>query len=215
MITSAQVAFPVLKDTVMRWQTLAAALALALWMSGAAHAADTKGNFAIKGAGRVTCADFNRAIAGKSEAALGMVSWLAGYLTAANQYEPRTYDLLAWQDELYLVASVRGYCQKFPKRPLIAVAIGLTQSLRAGRVIADSPVRLFANGNNRVALYADVVRRLQQALATQKLYSGPIDGEASAQLISGIQRFQTSRKLPPSGLPDQQTLYLLLKPAGG
>ncbi|MDT7934862.1 MAG: peptidoglycan-binding domain-containing protein [Sphingomonadaceae bacterium] len=192
----------------MRTAALLAGLALGLG-AAPARAADAQGQFAVKGVGQASCADFNRALAARSPALSPMLSWVAGYLTAANRYEPATYDLIAWQDELYLVNSIGGFCAKNPQASLAFMTRAMIRSLGPGRISAASPVVSVAIAGREQKLYATVVDSAKRRLARAGLYRGPIDGRADAGFIAAITAFQRAESLPATGLPDQETLFRL------
>jgi hypothetical protein len=193
----------------MRLGAAAAGLLLGLAAASPAAAADAQGQFAVKGVGQATCADFNRALAARSPTLSAMLSWVAGYLTAANRYEPGTYDLIAWQDELYLVGTIRGFCEKNPDKPLAFMTRAMIRSLGPGRISAASPVVSVAIAGREQKLYASVVESAKRRLARAGLYRGRVDGQADAGFITAITAFQRAEKLPTTGLPDQETLFRL------
>jgi peptidoglycan hydrolase-like protein with peptidoglycan-binding domain len=59
-------------------------------------------------------------------------------------------------------------------------------------------------------LYEEVLRRVQQKLASAGFYRGPIDGTYDAKTRKAMQAYQTSVNLQPTGFPDQATLWRLL-----
>lgn len=70
---------------------VAALAMLTVASASSARAADAKGNFAIRGAGTVSCTDYINAT---PEQKIYAQTWWAGYLTAMNRVTPDTYNLL-------------------------------------------------------------------------------------------------------------------------
>lgn len=198
----------------IRPKSIAGAAAIAVGLAaGPAASADRAGDYAVKGFGQARCAEFNAAVADRSPQLQGMLGWLAGYLTAANRYEPQTYDIVAWQNELYLVGSVQSYCTKNPGTPLAGVAEQMVRTLRPRRITLSSPMQTIVAGGRSIQIYGEIVQRAKAALAQRRLYTGHLDPAPSPSFTKAIAAFQRNRKLPATGLPDQQTLFLLFQPA--
>lgn len=188
---------------------LAFAAAALLGLAQPAAAADAAGRFAVKGVGQARCAEFNQALGSRSPQLGAMLSWVAGYLSAANRYEPSTYDLVAWQEELYIVGAIRSYCAKNPATTLAQMSRAMVRSLGGGRLATYSPPRRIVVGDRTLVLPAAIIVRAQQALARRGVYRGPADGNPGAPFMASVAAFQRSQKLPASGLPDQETLFRL------
>lgn len=188
---------------------LAVAVALGVLAQPAA-AADPRGLFAVKGVGVATCAEFDRALAQRTPQLGQMLSWIAGYLSAANRYEPATFDLISWQEEVYVLASMRGYCAKNPRAPLAQMTRAMVRSLGPTRIARSNAMQTIAAGGRSLKLYGDVVIRAKTRLARLGLYAGPRDATAGAAFLTAIAAYQRRERLPITGLPDQETLYRLL-----
>src|SRR3546814_10389891 len=68
--------------------------------------------FAVGEAGRALCPVFVKARAEKSEAYARYVGFIEGYLTAANRYEPNTFDLTPWHNANAFALILYKHCQK-------------------------------------------------------------------------------------------------------
>lgn len=192
-----------------RRTALLVGLALGLCAIRPALAADAQGQFAVKGVGQARCYEFNDAVAKRSPQMGAMLSWVAGYLTAANRYEAQTYDLVSWQDELYILANMRSYCARNPETPLILMARQMVRSMGPGRVAAASPLVAVTVGGQQVRLYGAVVERAKSRLSALGLYRGPMNANPDGPFIAAIAGFQRSNRLAPTGVPDQATLFRL------
>lgn len=194
----------------MRRAAFVVGLLLGFVAARPAAAADPQGRFATKGVGQARCADLNAAATAKSPRLASYLSWIAGYLSAANRYETNTYDLIAWQGELYLLSQIQSYCAKNPGTDLLTMSRAMVRSLGPGRIASASPLVSIDAGGRRFTLYGEIVRRAKLKLAAARLYSGPIDMTADAGFVAALAAFQRTERLPPSGAPDQETLYRLL-----
>ena len=201
--------------------TLRAGLCALLLTTAAAPAvqADTpQGEYAIDGAGLALCPAFKEARASKPEAYGRFIGWLEGYLTAANRFTPGTYDLTPWHTADVLGLVVDGHCDKNPNDRLFVIAQKLVASLMPDRLQQRSELLRLkardAKGAERtVAIYSDVLRRAQDALAKQKLYQGPVDGQYNQDVQRSFANFQAAVGIDDTGLPDPLTLWLLFSPA--
>ncbi|MGB3722979.1 MAG: peptidoglycan-binding domain-containing protein [Pacificimonas sp.] len=183
---------------------------LAATASNPAYASDAKSRFAVKGAGALPCRDFNAAIVARNSRAAAAAGWFAGYISAANRYEPDTYELLPWQDPLYLTASISAYCEANPSARLYQAADKLVKSLRADRLKTATPMKALVTDGTRIRIYAATVARMKRALQRRDMLTGPVNSNTDAALVTGIRKFQKAQKLEVTGIPDQETLFRLL-----
>ncbi|MEO1656677.1 MAG: peptidoglycan-binding domain-containing protein [Pseudomonadota bacterium] len=199
-----------IQKTRSRTGLAAAALALGL-LAGQAQAGDANGRFAPKGIGLMPCGQFIQAAeAGAPEAALAM-SWVAGYISAANLILPETYDLISWQEGL-LPSILASVCQQVPEEPIALAAAELISAFGPGRIQAAEQPEEIVVGERRRLLYPTTVRQMQQALrAAGQTVS--VDGDFGPGTQSAISAFQTSRGIAASGFPDEPTMVALF--AGG
>ncbi len=174
------------------------------------QASDAKNRFAVKGAGALPCRDFNAAIVARNSRAAAAAGWFAGYISAANRYEPDTYELLPWQDPLYLTASISAYCKANPSARLYQAADKLVTSLRADRLKTATPMKTLVTDGTRIRIYAATVARLKRALQRRNMLTGPVNTSTDAALVDGLRAFQKAEKLEVTGIPDQETLFRLL-----
>jgi hypothetical protein len=190
-------------------------LSLLLVSSAPALAADAKGNFAVKGYGQANCADLVRASSSRNMAELTpFLQWLAGYLSAANQYERDTYDLLSWQTDQVIAASLIDYCRANPKVSVALAAGKMVQSLRASRVRSAAGYQILTINGQRIRFADETMLRMKQILAAQAGYRGAMDRRFGPDAQDALRRFQTSRRLRATGMPDEPTLVALFAGAG-
>ncbi len=185
---------------------------LFMLISTAAFAADVQGHFSVKGAGQAPCSDYALAVSSKGQHAAPFLNWLAGYLSAANQYEVQTYDLLSWQTDNVIAASLVGYCRANPKTPFALAAAKMVSSLRAGRVSRKGPFQILTVGSERIRLHAETLLRIKSILRARAGYTGPMTAVWDKPAGLALMRFQSDRKLRPTGQLDPMTLAALLAP---
>lgn len=176
-----------------------------------AHAADSKGAFAVKGAGISTCSRFLEAAKKQDNVYYVYGGWIEGYLTASNQHLDKTFDLAPWQSTQLMLKIVESICQNNPEKQfhhiLATVASDMTkQRIDEGGKFVD------IDGKRSYVYQEEVIRRMKQALKNKGFFSGPIDGTYDDKLRSSVKDFQKTINQTQSGLPDQGTLYQLFKP---
>ncbi len=211
---------PVSKLHVCAALCAAAFVALA---STSVRADSADGKFAIEGAGYATCAAFTAARNERSDKAQNkptdayarFIGWIEGYLTAANRYNPDTFDLTPWQTaEIYGVI-VGAYCEKHADTRLFAIVQQLVENLKPDRLKVPSEIlTVVAKGPKGVTynIPVEVVRRAQEALKKQRLYQGEVNGQYDAATQKSFENFQAAVGVTVTGMPDPMTLWLLFSP---
>lgn len=170
-------------------------------------------NFAVEGAGRLSCATFKKARSDKSSAEYQrLIGFVEGYLSAANRYESNTFDLTPWHNALAFDIIIDGYCGKNLKEPLVNVVQRMVTGFRNIRVAQFSPMIEVGDGTHKAYVYQTILQRSQAELKRRGLYSGAQDGRFSPQVKQAFASFQKSKKLDPTGIPDPATLWMLLNP---
>lgn len=186
--------------------------ACALVATPAAEAATASGEFAAKGAGRARCAYFVDAKKRNLPDHMEMISYFEGFLTAANRYEPDTYDVAPWHSVGLISAIVENYCKDNGEATLAYVAAQLAMSLKPLRLTAASNLVTLGEPPNRIQVYEEIIRRAQAELKKKNLFAGVPDGKFNPETQTALRAFQTEKKLDPTGVPDAATLWYLLNP---
>ena len=189
--------------------TVGCALLLAI---SSAAAGTTTGRFASEQIGVVNCSTYLQAKARKSPAISNYISFIEGYLTAANRYEPNTFDLTPWHNSVAFGLILNQHCRSNAADTLTQVSQKLVKSMMPLRLTEPSRLMEVKEGSNRTVVYEAILKRAQDGLAQKGLYKGPSDGQFTPQTKSALQSFQKSAKLDPTGLPDPATLWVLLNP---
>jgi hypothetical protein len=190
-----------------------AVAALAAAALSPASAQDSERQFAVEGAGMSTCERFVAARTDITGADYQrMMGFIEGYLSAANLYEPDTFDLTPWHNSAALGMIVASHCAQHPTDRLVGVTQRMVVGLRPFRVARFSPLLEVGDGQNRALVYETILRRAQAALKLRGLYAGNEDGSFTPQLRQAFRDFQRSVSLDETGVPDPATLWKLLNP---
>lgn len=192
------------------WMTMA--LATALVLGAGASASTTQGSFAVKDSGRMTCPAFAAARAANSPDYQRAIGFIEGYLTAANRYEPNTFDLAPWHNSAAFGLILAEHCKKQPKDSLALAAQRLVGALQPLRLAEPSKLIEVGTDKNKTILYEMILKRAQSALARKGLYRGTATGQFDEATRVAIAAFQKSVTLEPTGVPDPATLWMLLNP---
>ncbi len=186
---------------------LALAASAGLLLSLPSHAADRNGNFAIKGVGLAPCTDFLESFRAGDARLPMFLGWVSGFLSAMNLHSPDTYDLVDWQSDDYIAASLRGWCEANPSERFFSGVYQMARSLEAFRVSAQSPAVIMEGPQGKIRLYRSTLDKVRAELETRGLYDEAAHGrEAFAMALKAYQRREG---LPETGVPDTATLFRL------
>lgn len=188
----------------------AAASCLLLVMS-AASAADSDGQFALKGAGFLPCQVFVQEREKRTNIYYMIGGWVEGYLSAHNRYAGDTYDVASFETLELLLSVLQNHCQSHPNDRLYTVVNSIVQQLHPDRIVAESPRVEITEGELTARLYRKTIRRMQEKLAARGLYKDPVDGIYTEATRSAIMAFQSDLEFETTGFPDQATLWRLFR----
>lgn len=197
----------------MRIITTMTAVGLAIASAGTAHAETESMQFAVEGAGRLDCATFTEARKDKGSAEYQrFIGFVEGYLSAANRYEPNTFDLSPWHNAAAFDLILEKHCSENPQDMMVSVVQKMVTALRPVRVAKFSKMVEVGSGENRAFVYETILRRAQAALRSRGLYNGEENGVYSEPMRTALLAFQKSADLYETGVPDPATLWTLLNP---
>jgi putative peptidoglycan binding protein len=199
-------------ERLLRGVVTALAAAAVVAVPSGASASTKDGKFAIESTGRTACSAFTAASAKKNEAHHRYVGFIEGYLTAANKYEPNTFDLTPWHTTAALALILENHCKKNPTDTLAMAAQRMVAAMAPVRLANFSDLLEVGQGDRKTYVYTQILKRSQTALAGKGLYHGQADGKFSPEYRTALTQFQTLAKLEPTGLPDTATLWVLLNP---
>ncbi len=180
-------------------------------LSGNVLGADTDGNFAMKGAGLLTCEIFVEAREARSETYYMIGGWLDGYITALNQYAESTYDITSFESTELIVNVMQNHCKSNPDDRLFTVINSIMVKLTDDRLQNRSRKIAVNVGEYETLLYQETLYRIQSELKRLGYMTGEFDSEFSSNTEAALRSFQRSIKLEATGFPDQTTLWRLLR----
>jgi len=189
----------------------AAALAPAL-ATAPAFAAGPDGVFALEESGRMPCPEFVAAKGKDSPAFARAIGFVEGYVSAANRYEPNTFDLAPWHTGGAYALILEAHCKAHPADTLGMAAQRLVVALQPFRLAALSKLIEVGAGQHKVILYEAILKRAQAMLTRRGFYRGAASGQFDPATRNAFASFQRSVALTPTGMPDPATLWKLLNP---
>ena len=175
---------------------------------------DDEGNFAVKSVGMAKCSQFVEEKAKDAEGHSLFLGWMDGYISGANQFNSQTYDLIPWGNSLFLGALLESHCKQNPDEYFYVAVNRLAGNWLPLRIKQQSPVVEAGEGEQHVAVYQEIMQKLQGLLRQDNFYQGPIDGAYSDNLKAALEAYQQSAGLKVTGLPDFLTLQTLFQGPG-
>ncbi len=188
----------------------AAAATIGLLVLVPAQAADTKGNFALRGIGSQSCKVMLEELQKTPATAAIAASWLLGYMSATNRYEPETFDISPVTDPQSIFNVLMALCKAHPDARVQTVASDTLAALGKARVKADSPMVETKSGNATAQIRQETLLLVQKRLNEKGYLKSKPDGSYGAQTEAAVKAFQTAEKLPVTGVPDAPTIIRLL-----
>lgn len=176
-----------------------------------ALAADADGRFVVEGAGRISCARFLQEQDQTSSVFYAAFGWIDGYATAFNTLRDDTFDITPWETTELLLLKLSVHCKAHPDVSLGDSVAALMRSLDDKRLRAFSPPSQARKGDTVVVLYAEMFRRIAEALVAQGYLAEGERTEFDTPMGLALLQFQNDKGLVASGLPDQPTLNALLR----
>jgi hypothetical protein len=189
---------------------LATAASLLVAAQAPAQAADAKGNFALRGVGSQACKDMLGELEKTPAMAPITASWLLGYMSATNRYEPNTFDISPVTDPQAMFNIVVALCKAHPDARVQGVANDTLAALGKARVKADSPIVDTKSGKATAQIRQETLLLVQQKLNERGLLKAKPDGSYGPQTEAALKSFQAAEKLPVTGVPDAPTVIRLL-----
>lgn len=190
-------------------------LGFAMTFASVAQAADSNGEFAIKGAGVQTCGGLVTAWDENSRDLSLYLGWMDGYLTGMNQHQPDTFDIAPWQNSLTLLGLTKRLCDQSDESTLIIDAFNrLMADFHPARLSEKSDAVGLQSDDQAVVLYTEIVIRMQRRLAALGFDPVTRDGTLDSPTLDALKAYQIDRGLEQTGLPDQNTLFSLFVQQG-
>jgi hypothetical protein len=190
---------------------LSAALGTAGLLSaslGSAAAGDAEGRYAVKGIGLVPCQTFLQSMQQQSNEAALVMTWMSGFLSAANMAIDGTYDFVSWHDDAVLANALGSICTQMPDQPVAMAANQVLRGLAQERIQSAEQMKPITVGERRTAMYPSVIRRMQQTLKDNG-QQVTVDGDFGPGSQRALKAFQTANGIEATGFPDPFTLVAI------
>ncbi|MGE0658866.1 MAG: peptidoglycan-binding domain-containing protein [Reyranellaceae bacterium] len=197
-------------DIGIRLAGLAAVVAGAFVLAAPALASDAKGNYAIRGVGSQDCKTLTERLSQDKDLGVPLASWMLGYMSAVNRYEPTTFDIAPITDVRALTNIAVALCTKHPTARFEVVLADMLRALSRARVRADSPVVEMKSGEATANLRQETLLLVQQRLNERGILKGKPDGTYGPQTEAALKDYQKAEKLPVTGVADSATVVRLL-----
>lgn len=170
-------------------------------------AADTDGNFSVRGFGSISCQDFISLVeANDTDALIAHSHWLQGYFSAHNRKSAEAYDTVPVYRAEDILTLVRSVCEQIPEQPVESAANASVRLFERAHLSADSKLITVENDGRQATIREGVIAQMQQALADMGHYDSVVDGLFGRNTAAAISRYQRETNLPETGLPDLATL---------
>lgn len=184
-----------------------------LLCSNQAISADNDNKFAVKGAGKRTCADFIQASKQKSTDYYLYGGWLEGYLSAYNQFQKNNFDVTPWQTTELLLVLLNQHCVKNNDVKFLSAASSLIKTLFPIRLKQEDNLVKIQVAGTESYYYQTIIERAKFRL---KKLGYEVDMQSNGftrKDAIAFEKFQENIGLKVTGLPNQKTLMsLFLKP---
>lgn len=180
-----------------------------------AHAVDANQGYALRGVGMLSCETYLQEMEKKSGRWFMIGGWLDGYITATNRNAPDTYDALSFESTDLVAGLLAGHCKSRPTDRIADVLGAMLAKFQDDRLRTNSPRVKGKVGEREFTLYAEVLKRVQSRLSVLGLYQGAPEPEFGEKTREALIAFQRNNNLQPTGLPDQATLWSLLRQPDG
>jgi hypothetical protein len=175
----------------------------------ASRAEDTNAQFAVKGVGAASCGDFLEASRQGTDNYYVYAGWIEGYISALNQTLKETYDLSPWQSTDLLATLVGRHCGTKTNLSFFRAVADVVADLKFQRLQHRSTLVEIHIGQQRIHLYADTIKSIQERLKALGFYSGTSGRSYDMPTQEAMAAYQKTKKLAETGFPDQITLLRL------
>jgi len=165
-------------------------------------AKDIDGAFAIKGVGALSCNDFIEAASADAPILQQYAGYVSGYISAYNELEKNTFDVLPWQQlDTVMLLLLRG-CTQTPNSTVGGAVSRITQYFSPNSVHKNIEKVEIKGQEHSVYFYPIVVEHIKNALIEQ--------GYDSHDVWSAMYQFQQDKKLIGKHPFEQMILMKLL-----
>ena len=168
----------------------------------ASLAADTNGEFVVKGIGTKTCADFVTVAAQGSGELSQYLGYVNGYTSAYNEISENTFDVWRWQSSDTILLLLLNRCRQEPELSFGAALATLTRYLDAEKIDIKAGVVRVGTAEKGFFLYEPVYADLLASLEAE--------GYQPTDPYSALMQYKKDHKLSNSKNLHQMLLLRLL-----
>jgi hypothetical protein len=165
-------------------------------------AKDKDGNFAIKGVGSLTCKQFIVDASQDAPVLQQYAGYVSGYISAYNELEFETFDLLAWQRlDTVMLLLLQG-CKQTPDSS-VGGAVSRVIKYFSSNAIKKNAKKIAVKGPTQsLYFYPVVIEKIETALKQR--------GYNIANLWQAMQKYQQNNNLTGKNPFDQLILMKLI-----
>ncbi|MCA1806383.1 MAG: peptidoglycan-binding protein [Actinobacteria bacterium] len=174
-------------------------------------AATNEGSFASRGLGARNCSEIIDLIQGPNEQIIEgqLAAWVAGYISHANRATQGVFDVMAIQDTSAVTTLVARICAQNPESLMEPAMATLLSSMSSAAQTTGSQILTVTHEDLSTIISQESLRMLQERLISLELLNdGSADGAFGPQTRGALERFQESKGLVQTGLPDPLTLFV-------
>lgn len=172
-------------------------------------AANDDGSFAIKGIGSSTSSRYLDLMeAGESEAVFQFGGWMNGYISASNEFQRDTFDLVSFEEPDTILIYVTKYCRAYPSHRFMFAVKAILKSFSNNRVKQNSKMITFP-GQSNLKLYEETIDWVAGELKRKGFIE--VSSPSLKDIQKALLKFQIEQRIDGKGEPTQQTLIALLR----
>ena len=165
-------------------------------------AKDQNGMFAVKGVGVLDCQAFIDAAQEVDRELAQYAGYITGYVSAVNEVQADTFDLLPWQHVDTVMLLMLQRCRQAPQMNFGAAVSQLAAFFEQHKMASLADRVRVGTGEDDTALYEPVVAEIEAALVRR--------GYPTQDLSAALKQFQLDQKLAGEEPFGQRTLLTLL-----
>ncbi|WP_426359962.1 peptidoglycan-binding domain-containing protein [Pseudocolwellia sp. HL-MZ19] len=172
-------------------------------------AADKDGKFAVKGAGKQTCASFTEAITNKTTNYYLFGGWVEGFVSSYNRFQPENFDITPWQTTELILALLQTHCASNPEVKFLSATNALIKTLFPIRLSENSNFVKIQVGKSQTYYYQEIINRAKKRLKVLGFIKGDISSAFSQEDAIAVENYQKAIGHIATGVLDQKTLASL------
>jgi hypothetical protein len=184
-------------------------LLISISFSSFTFSADSKGKFAVKGAGSHTCSDFIQAAETKSTDYYLYGGWLEGFISSYNQFQPNNFDITPWQTTELMLVLLKRHCKNNTNLRFLSATNSLIKTLFPIRLNTENNLVTIQVSGRKSYYYQDIIMRAKKRLKALGYLKAELKPTFDQSDAIAFAAYQKAIGINPSGIPDQQTLVSL------